>query len=162
MLPSFPLRLGGVLDHAFLKGPGLRGADRAGCHEQAVPRRLPQFETSGISQPFWPWARQRNSMPIHHRDLRGLRDSWSRGCEKSDDRIVGCRLTNSSRPPSLRCAACLRLWSEVGGLVFGKDTQGTRRQDNGRRCEMRVSGLPARGISDALSDDRRVAGIFCD
>jgi len=31
-------------------------------------------------------------MPIHQRDLRGLRDKWSRGCEKSDDRIVGCRL----------------------------------------------------------------------
>jgi hypothetical protein len=44
-------------------------------------------------------------MPIHHRDLRGLRDKWSRGCEKSDDRIVGSRLTNSSR---LRDRTCER------------------------------------------------------
>src|SRR5262245_8794405 len=62
-----------------------------------------QFETSGFSQPFWPRARQRNCTPIHHRDLRGLRDKWSRGCEKSDDRIVGCRLTNSSRLRDRTC-----------------------------------------------------------
>ena len=69
----------------------------------SVPRRLPQFETGGISQPFRPRAGQRNCMPIHRRDLRGLGDKCSRGCEQSDDRIVGCRLTNSSRPRDRTC-----------------------------------------------------------
>src|SRR5262249_5774518 len=73
----------------------------------SVPRRLPQF-----SQPFGPRARKRNCTPIHYHDLRGLRDKWSRGCEKSDDRIVGCRLTSSSRPRDRSCEQFFgRCWS---------------------------------------------------
>jgi len=98
---TFPLRLGDVLGARLSQRTclGLRGADRAatrtGCHRH-TPSLGAYLNSSGISQPFWPRARQRNCMPIHHSDLRGLRDKWSRGCEKSDDRIVGCRLTTAA------------------------------------------------------------------
>src|SRR2546426_4428593 len=97
--PGRPLNHDGASSYFISSGFGNAGPNRT----HAVPRGLPQFETSGISQPFWPRARQRNCTPIHHRDLRGLRDKWSRGCEKSDDRIVGGRLTSSSRPRDGTC-----------------------------------------------------------
>ena len=96
----------------------------------AVPRRLPQFETSGISQPFWPRARQRNCMPIHQRDLRGLRDRWSRGCEKSDDRIVGRRLTNSSRLRDRTCEQFVSRYLSPAAVNF----QNREESENEDRC----------------------------
>jgi hypothetical protein len=69
-------------------------------------------------------------MPIHQRDLRGLRDRWSRGCEKSDDRIVGRRLTNSSHLRDRTCEQFVSRYLSPAAVNF----QNREESENEDRC----------------------------